>query len=471
MLRTFLALLVLFAAVANAVVVAAAERNVILFVTDDESRTLGCYGNEVIKTPHIDALAADGTRFDYANCTTASCSASRSVILTGLHNHANGHYGHEHSYHHFRSFDRVRSLPVLMSQAGYRTVQIGKLHVGPPEVYRFDQQLEGGSARNPVMMADACQSLFASDDERPFFLYFCTADPHRGGGTVEGDEHGSNAFGNRPGGYPGIEPVKYEPDDVLVPPFLPDTPACRAELAQYYESCSRADQGLGRLVELLKAAGLYDKTLILFTSDHGMAFPGGKTTLYEGGMNVPLVARNPYQAKRGNVCDALVNHTDLTPTILDFAGGLNEPKNFHGRSFLGAMAEESPQGWDEIYASHTFHEITMYYPMRVVRNRQYKLIWNIAHDLPYPFASDLWAAAAWQAQYKQGPQAMYGPRTVHDYIHRPEFELFDMASDPDETKNLADDPRYASTLEELKGKIKAFQQRTGDPWILKWEYE
>src|SRR6185503_5795171 len=159
----------------------AAERNVILFVTDDMGPDAGCYGNSVIKTPHLDALAKDGIRMTSAFCTTASCSASRSVILTGMYNHANAQYGHEHSYHHFRTFDNIKSLPVRLAEAGYRTARIGKLHVGPEEVYKFGQALPG-NARSPVEMAENCRQLIAEKSDQPFFLYFCTADPHRSGG-------------------------------------------------------------------------------------------------------------------------------------------------------------------------------------------------------------------------------------------------------------------------------------------------
>ena len=109
--------------------------------------------------------------------------------------------------------------------------------------------------------------------------------------------------------------------------------------------------------------------------------------------------------------------------------------------------------------------------MRVVRTDRYKLIWNIAHGLPYPFASDLWAAPTWQDVFKQGPDALYGKRTVKDYIHRAKFELYDLKSDPDEIKNLADDSRHAETLAQLKKKLRMFQKRTSDPWELKWRYE
>jgi N-sulfoglucosamine sulfohydrolase len=470
--------------------------NLVLVVADDLSPTAGCYGNAVIKTPHLDQLARDGVRLTHAFATTASCSASRSVILTGLHNHANAHYGHEHAYHHFRAYDNVKSLPVMLEAAGYRTGRVGKLHVGPEEVFKWQQTFQA-NARNPVQMAEVCRPLIEAESDEPFFLYFCTADPHRSGGRVKGhedlpDDLQPDAFGNTPKkAYPGISEVRYDAKDVIVPSFLPDTAACRAELAQYYQSVSRVDQGLGRLVELLKASGKYENTLIIFTSDHGMAFPGAKTTVYEPGLQVPMVVKLPAaqglrvdgakgrtgesistgRASSGRVSSAMVSHVDLTPTLLDAAGALSKDHKLQGRSWLKAIEEEQPKGWDHIQASHTFHEITMYYPMRVVRGRQYKLIWNIAAPLPYPFASDLWEAPTWQEAYRRGPEALYGKRTVRDYIHRKTFELYDVQNDPDEVHNLAEDKAYAEKLAELQDELKAFQKKTEDPWALKWDYE
>ncbi|QNN21875.1 sulfatase [Planctomycetales bacterium ZRK34] len=474
----------------------AAKKNVVLIVTDDQGvDSLGCYGNPVIKTPNMDALAADGTRFQWAFATTASCSASRSVILTGLHNHANGQYGHTHHYHKFSTYDNIVSLPVYLAAAGYRTARIGKYHVAPEEVYHFDVALKGNS-RHPVQMADNSKDFINEASDKPFFLYFCTSDPHRGNGVVKDHPLKPDSFGNN-GNYPGIKTVEYDEKDVIVPGFLPDTPECRAELAQYYQSVSRIDQGLGRLIGYLKEAGVYDDTLIIYISDHGIAMPGAKTTVYDGGLRAPCLVRNPYLDKRGVVSEAMVSWVDLTPTILDFAGALDEdgsvkseimkqidkprvtnqntrdtkPGRFHGRSFLSILDKTQAMGWDHINASHTFHEIQMYYPMRVVRDQKFKLIWNIAHELPYPFASDLWRAATWQAQYAKGMDAPYGKTTVGRYIHRPEFELFDIQKDPYEGNNLSGDADYTSVLENMKAQLKAFQKRTDDPWTMKWNYE
>ena len=138
----------------------AAEKNVIFIITDDESPTLGCYGDPVAVSPAVDAIAKDGLVFRNAFATTASCSASRSVVMSGLHNHRNGQFGHQHHFHKFASFHNVVSLalPRVMAGAGYRTAQIGKYHVAPETVYHFETYLKG-NGRNAVEMAE--KSVFA----------------------------------------------------------------------------------------------------------------------------------------------------------------------------------------------------------------------------------------------------------------------------------------------------------------------
>jgi N-sulfoglucosamine sulfohydrolase len=185
---------------------------------------------------------------------------------------------------------------------------------------------------------------------------------------------------------------------------------------------------------------------------------------------LPLLVRNPLAKARGAQSDALVSWVDLAPTILEFAGAQSD-KQLQGRSFLAEMEGRDGQPADAVYASHTFHEVTMYYPMRVVRTRQHKLIWNLAYGLEYPSASDLWHSATWQAALSKGPSSPYCKRTVAQYLKRPEWELYDLEADPDETTNLAGDSQHADTLAALKQKLRAFQERTKDPWLHKWEYE
>ncbi len=422
--------------------------NIVMVVVDDlGTGDAGCYGNPVIKTPGLDLLAQHGTRFTHGFCTTASCSASRSVILTGLYNHANGQYGHMHDFHHFKTFDHVQSLPVLLQRAGYRTIRTGKYHVAPPSVYAFEDEIvsEGSS---PLERAEACAPVFSRKGARPFFLYFCTNEPHRP--FVRG----------------GSDPVS--PEEVLVPDYLPDLPETRAELARYYMSVQRADRGLLRLIELLQQSKVWDQTIVVFISDNGIAFPGAKTTLYEPGMRLPCVIRRPDILP--GICDAMITWADLAPTLLDLAGMEAEAPALHGRSFKEVMAQSSSEGWDEVFASHTFHEVTMYYPMRVVRGRRYKLIWNIAHGLPYPFATDLHASETWQGTLMR-EMSHYGKRPIQHYLRRPKFELYDLENDPHEVQDIARNLSNQAVLEDLQARLRTHQQRTGDPWILKWEYE
>ncbi|HSI34727.1 MAG TPA: sulfatase [Tepidisphaeraceae bacterium] len=482
-----------------------AKPNVVLMVADDHGReAMGAYGNPIIKTSNMDQLAKEGTLYANAFCTTASCSASRSVILSGLHNHATGQYGHQHSFHHFAAYSSVKSLPVILTENGYRTARIGKFHVAPDEVFKFETVLpSAGGNRNSVRMADNCKD-FVADKSKPFFLYFCVSDPHRGGGKLKDVAGGPDAFGNDKK-YEGVDEVVYDPAKVIVPAWMPDTAEARAEIAQYYQAISRVDQGLGRLVKLLKDAGQWENTVFIYTADNGSAMPGSKTTLYDPGMRLPLIVRAP-GAKAGVTSEAMVSWVDFAPTILDLAGvkevlapplrqgeaeerggeaggrgkgkaaaaaGKLVPYAFHGRSFRPTLGTggPAPEGWREVYASHTFHEITMYYPMRVIRTDRYKLIYNVAHQLPFPFATDLQDSATWQSVLKGGTGAKYGKRTIDAFVNRPKYELYDLQADPDEAVNLADKPEMRATLGELSGRLKAFQEKTKDPWVVKYEYE
>ncbi len=446
--------------------------NIVLIVADDHGReALGCYGNPAIRTPHLDALAGEGVRFTNAFCTTASCAASRSVILTGRQNHATGTYGHTHGCHHFSCFDDVQTLPARLKAAGYRTARFGKKHYAPDRLFPFDAgRPEKEFGRDDVRMAEACREVVRGGG--PFFLYWCSFNPHRSG-RLEGHPLGPDAFGNPRESFPGDREERYSEDEVIVPRFLHDTPEVRAELAQYYQSISRLDRGVGRLLAVLREEGRLDDTVVIYVSDNGAAFPQAKTTLYDPGMRLPCIVRSPLHRNRGTTCDGLITWADITPTILDFAGAGPGPDggDIHGRSFRGIIDQESPTGWrEEIYASHTFHEITNYYPMRVLRTKRHKFIWNVAWKLDYSFASDLWESASWQAALRENAER-FGARSVDAYVHRPRFELYDLEQDPDEIVNLAGRPEYEGLVGEFAAKLRKFQEDTGDPWLHKWTYE
>ena len=447
--------------------------NIVLLVSDDHGLDASCYGNTAARTPNLDALATDGMRFNKAFCTAATCAASRSVILTGLHNHTNGTYGHTHGRHHFHCFDDVRTLPAMLNEQGYRTGRVGKMHYAPESIFPFETHIghESYQPRDDIGMSDACRPFVETDDDRPFFLYWASHNPHRAW-VREDHPLKPNDFGNPPESFPGDTEEIFDEATIDLPRYLSDTPEVRAEWAQYCQSVSRLDRGIGRLLQILKETGVYDNTLILYISDNGAAFPEAKTTLYEAGMNLPCIVKAPGTGPGDLQSDALVSWTDITPTCLHAAGGDPARETFHGRSLLPILDQPgTPTDWrEELYASHTFHEVTNYYPMRVIRTDQYKFIWNIAHPLTYSFAEDLYKSASWQGALRDELKS-FGQRTVESYLHRPRFELYDLQADPQETKNLADQPQYAQCVESFCRKLKTFQEETNDPWLHKWTYE
>jgi N-sulfoglucosamine sulfohydrolase len=462
-MRTFLPLLATMIALAvspSPVAAQAKARNVLLLIADDLGMQVGCYGDKVIRTRHIDALAKRGVRFTQAHAAVSSCSPSRATIYTGLHTHSNGQYGLAHGKHHQETFENVRSLASLLRDAGYYTGIIGKIHVLPDSVYPFEaritDKLKGN--RDVVAMAGAARRFLKQRGKRPFCLVMGYSDPHRAAKGFANDLFARDA-----------NEVKYDPKDIVVPYYLPDQPEVRQDLAEYYQSISRLDRGVGLMIELLRELGELENTLIIFLSDNGPPFPGSKTTLYRPGVHLPLIISAPTQQHRGHTNDALVSWVDVLPTILDWAR-VKAPPRLQGRSLLPLLDLEHAKGWDEVYCSHQFHEITMYYPMRAIITRRYKLIVNLAPQQDYPLASDLWGSPSWQGILRRGDKMM-GQRSVASFLHRLKEELYDLQSDPKELKNLAADPNHATVLSELRTKLRAWQRATGDEWVILYREE
>jgi N-sulfoglucosamine sulfohydrolase len=435
----------------------AAPKNIILVIADDLGRDLGCYGHPVIKTPNLDAFAKGGTRFTHAFASVASCSPSRSTLLTGLPTHTSGQYGLAHAEHNFFTMSRSFSVIQSLKQAGYRTAALGKLHVQPKEVYPFDVEKPAGGGRNGVAMAKEARAFMEEMGDKPFFMQIGFTDPHRAAKGFANDK-----------AYPNTPIVEYDPKSLPVPKFLPDLKEIREDLADYAQSVSRLDHNFGLLLNTIKETGNLDRTMIIFLSDNGIPFPGAKTTLYDSGINLPLLVQVPGK-KSGVVNAGMVSWTDITPTIIDFAGA-KLPKGLPGKSFLPIVDEANPTGWDRIFASHQFHEITMYYPMRAIRTREYKYILNIANELSIPHASDLYNSPTWQTILKSNVSQL-GARTRASFEHRQKEELFDLTLDPSESKNLASDPSKAEILADLRGQLKKYREQTRDPWLIKEIHE
>ena len=429
-------------------------RNVLLVIADDQGLDLGVYGNRVLRTPNLDQLAARGTLFTSAFATVSSCSPSRSVIYTGLYSHSNGMYGLAHDVHNQHLLPSVRTLPQLLKAAGYRTALVGKKHILPEDALPFDEELapERSGMRDVAFMAGEARKFLGKSADRPFLLIVGYSDPHRA----------EQNFGNTRA-WPGVKRETYDPAKVVVPAHLPDLPDVRRDLADYYESVSRLDSGIGLLLDALRDTGHSSDTLVIYLSDNGRAFPGAKTTLYDEGIHLPLIIWSPTQNKHGIRNDAMVSWVDILPTILDWAR-VSKTQPLPGRSILPILEQSDAPGWDRVFASHNFHEIQQYYPMRALRTRQYKYIVNLAAPLEFPIAGDIASSPTWQAIAAR-PAAVLGVRTLDAFLHRQPEELYDLRQDPAEVHNLAADPAHRAVLERMRADLSKFRAETHDPWL------
>ncbi|MDT8760155.1 sulfatase [Sphingomonas psychrotolerans] len=429
------------------------ERNVLLLISDDQGLDLGCYGVP-IHTPRIDRLAAEGTRFTQGFAAVSSCSPSRAVINTGLYTHQNGMYGLQHDVHHQSLLDGIETLPALLRRAGYATALVGKKHVGPDSAFPYEAELvpERSGIRDVRELAIAAASFIRSTDERPFFVTLAYSDPHRAAVDYGNDRT-----------WPGVAPVRYDPATVPIPAHLPDLPAVRADLAEYYESLSRLDAGVGMILDALAATGRADDTLVIFLSDNGRPFPGAKTNLYDAGLHLPLIIRAPGKAAAVN--DAMVSWVDIAPTVLDWTGVAPPSYALSGKTLLPLLGRRGDKTRDTVFASHDFHEINQYYPMRSVRTRRHSYILNLAHPLDYPIAGDVAGSPSWKAIIAD-PRIRLGKRSQAAYLKRPAEELYDLTRDPDEVINVIADPAYAQVLTELRAALQTMRTATHDPWLV-----
>lgn len=493
------------------IMVMAEAKNVLMIVADDGGLEMKVYGNSVIDMPHLDALARRSVAFTRAFTSVSSCSPSRSAILTGLPTHQNGMYGLHQGYHHFSSFEGVRSLPGILADAGVRTGIIGKKHVGPETVYPFEfahtEETESilQVGRNITRIRQLARQFLQNNDTRPFFLYVGFHDPHRCGHT--NPEYGQfcEKFGDGEAGMgviPDWRPVRYTPQQVVVPYFVQDTPAARNDLVAQYTTLSRLDQGVGLLMEELAHAGHFNDTLVVYTSDNGIPFPAGRTNLYDPGLVEPLLVSSPaHQELWGNTSSTLTSLLDLTPTVLDWLQvrypnytilRKDQPAVLTGKSLLpylehaGVDARKPDRGvgvsrkmgvWvpdvgaagsePAVFASHDLHEVTMYYPMRAVRTPSFKLIHNLNFKMPFPIDQDFYLSPVFQDILNRTQKALPLPwyKTLRTYYYRDQWELYDLKADPQERYNVAGKGRYQAVLGVLQARLGAWQNTTYDPWL------
>lgn len=419
--------------------------NVLWVYLEDVSGWFSCYGDRLIETPNLDALAERGVRFTRYYATAGVCSASRSAAITGMMQTSIGAHHHRSGRSEFRGLvmsdydridlpDGVVPLPIRLRAAGYWTFNDGgkddyNFEWSPEKFYDDVNPIEFGPDR---FLSGAC--LEGKPAERPFF----------GQVQLAGGKLGKRA-------QPVTDPAK-----VTVPPYYPDLPEVRREIAHHYDCLLETDRQVGRILAYLDRIDLTESTLIIVVSDHGMGLHRHKQFLYEGGIRMPLIIAGPGVA-RDRVRDDLVTGIDLTATTLA-AAGQAAPDSMEGRNFLADDYE--PHKF--VVAARDRCDWTID-RIRAVITPRYKYLRNYLTDRPYLQSNyrDVWPVSkAVRAAKRAGlldatQQAFYGDT-------RPLEELYDLTADPNEIVNLADDPAHAAVLADCRRRLAEWIAETGD---------
>lgn len=436
----------------------ATQPNFILFIADDMAwDDCGVYGHRNIRTPNIDKLAHDGMRFDRAFLTASSCSPSRSSIITGQYPHNTD----AEQLHWPLPANRITFVEKLKA-GGYWTAAAGKWHLGAAMTNRFDLvkdagtagfQLPTGKAAEGAKMVERGTSdiqsgchewvpiLRARPRNKPFFLWLAALDPHR--------DYEEN-----------IIPDPYQPEDVIVPPYLPDVSETRKDLALYYNEITRLDLFIGDVMTELKRQGEEGNTFILFLSDNGRPFPRDKTTVYDSGIKTPWIVQWPGHVQPGSVCASLVSSIDIAPTLLELAS-IKRPSTFQGVSFAPLLKHRSATIRHYAFAEQNWHDYEA--RNRAVRSDRFKYIRNEYHDLPLTPPADGVRSITYTAMRRLRDAGKLRPEQMTCFTKpRPKEELYDTETDPYELKNLATDPKYSETLTTLRQVLTNWQHETTD---------
>ena len=405
--------------------------NILYIHSHDTGRYIQPFGHAVA-TPNLQRLAESGVLFRQAFCAAPTCSPSRAALLTGQCAHSSGMLGLAH--HGWKPHDYKQHIIHTLKTVGFHSALAGMQHiaVGPnaAQTIGYDQLLETPGGRAEAVSEAAVQFLDNAPTQ-PFFLDVGFMETH----ILPGD----SLFGCEPGDSRYVRP----------PASLPDSPRTRQDFADFKVAAARLDAAIGRVLDALERNGLAQSTLVISTTDHGLPLPGMKCTLTDHGIGVSLILRGPKPFDGGRVCDAMVSHIDVFPTVCDWLQ-IEPPAWLQGRSLLPLLRGEVESVNEQIFAEVTHH--AAYQPQRAVRTQRWKYIRQFAprtkpvmpnvDDSP---SKDLWVEHNWRE------------RTV-----APEA-LFDLMFDPNEAHNLAHDEAHSKVLCEMRERLETWMRETDDP--------
>jgi uncharacterized sulfatase len=413
--------------------------DIVVFLSDDLSQLdVSPYNARGMATPQLQSLAEAGMTFERAYVASPSCAPSRAALLTGLMPARNGAEAN-----HSRPASGLRKWPSWFHELGYETAAFGKVsHYQQAKDYGFGTWGNDGFHDHGGMAA-AVAFLAGRDRRRPLCLMVGTNWPH----VPWPEEHG------------------IDPAGVSLPAGSIDTPETRHWRARYAAAVARADEHLG-IIRKAAAEHLGRDTVFVFSSDHGAQWPFAKWNLYEAGIAVPLIIASPGRVKPGTRSAAMVQWTDLLPTLLEAAGG-KPPGGIDGLSFLPVLTGQRETHRERIFAVHSGDNRMNVYPARSLRRGHWKYIRNLHPDYAFTTHIDLAAGrlgqrsffASWEAAAQRDPVAA---AILKRYHGRPAEELYDLASDPHEQRNLSGQAEHAGMLRSLGGELSAWLQSQGD---------
>ena len=444
--------------------------NVMFITLDDMNRdSVGIYGSKVKgTTPNIDKLAKQGLRFEHGHVSIAICMPTRAVWMTGRYPHNSGALG-------FTKINPdVPTLPETLQANGFMTGILGKTeHVVPSRTKAFGysrdrSEMDNGRSQELYGQFTAEFLGQVKKEGKPFFLMVNAHDPHRpfdnrkpADQRIVAEETGDKKKKGRRADYPAPSRI-YQPDEIVIPGFLPDLPPIREEIAQYYSSVSRADDVVGRVLAELEKAGFAQNTLVMLKSDHGIPVPFAKTNVWRHSTLTPWIVRWPGIVKPGiHETEHVVAGVDFAPTILDGLG-LDPMTGMDGRSFLPVLKGKKQKGREFAYTHINTIASGRSYTMRSLQGKRYGLIWNGWHNGETAFKNESMSGLTWKAMAKAAENDPALARRVKHYLYRTPFEFYDYEKDPDALRNQIGDNQHARLVSRYGKELNRIMKKTGD---------
>lgn len=410
--------------------------NIIYIHSHDTGRYVQPYGH-ALDTPNIQQLAQEGVLFRQAFCSGPTCSPSRAGLLTGQAPHCTGMLGLAHRG--FALNDYKQHLGNQLRENGYTTALAGIQHIAakpfanPHEVLPYDR-FDNREADNPreLEREEWAAEFIKEKHDKPFFLSVGFFETHRG--------------------FPTQPDPQDDPRYMAPPAPLPDNEQTRFDMATYKSMARTLDRKMGVVFDAVKEAGLEENTLIICTTDHGIAFPAMKCAMTDFGIGVMLIAKGPEGFTGGKVVDGMVSHIDIYPTICELVG-LEKPEQLQGKSMMPLVRQEVDQINDQIFSEVTHH--AAYEPKRCVRTLRYKYIRRFDDDFTttvMPNCDDSISKTHW-ANYEWAKHNV------------PKEQLYDLEFDSNEMSNLVNRDDMQEILEQMRKRLDDWMVRTDDPLL------